>query len=180
MRGTQSERLLDTGATARYGSHVSTTRILLAIAAALMSGTAIALQSTLSGRAGEIVGSLRTGLLVNLTGGATSIIILIALALFTRNEGVTAIGAPAAEVPRVLLITLFAGWLGIAIVSGVAYSVQGVGVAAGLSAIIMTQLLVATLIDSAGAGAITVSIDLRRIAGLICMALGVWLLVPRG
>ena len=145
-----------------------------------MSGTAIALQSTLSGRAGEIVGSLRTGLLVNLTGGATSIIILIALALFTRNEGVTAVGAPAAEVPRVLLITLVAGWLGIAIVSGVAYSVQGVGVAAGLSAIIMTQLLVATLIDSAGAGAITVAIDLRRIAGLICMGLGVWLLVPRG
>ncbi|MFO7782047.1 MAG: DMT family transporter [Spirochaetia bacterium] len=156
------------------------TRILMAIAAALMSGTAIALQSTLAGRAGEIVGSFRTGLLVNLTGGATSIIILAALAVFARQEGVGALGAPASDVPRVLLMTLVAGWLGIAIVTGVAYSVQGVGVTAGLSAIIMTQLLVGAVIDSTGAGAIAVTIDVRRIAGLICMGVGVWLLVPRG
>lgn len=77
-------------------------------------------------------------------------------------------------------MTLVAGWLGIAIVTGVAYSVQGVGVTAGLSAIIMTQLLVGAVIDSTGAGAIAVTIDVRRIAGLICMGVGVWLLVPRG
>lgn len=156
------------------------TRIIVSVIAALITGTAIALQSSVGGRAGLAVGSIRTGLLINLMGGSTALVVIIILWL-TGNwpEQSAFVPQDGSIWTNVYLLTLFGGWFGITIVSGVAFSVQGVGVTAGLSAIILAQLIVGSILDAAGGAGMTAAIDLRRVLGLVAMAIGVWLLVPR-
>ena len=159
-------------------------RIILAVLAALGTGTAIALQTTFVGRAGAVIGPIRTGLLVNATGGSIALIIIL-LTVLTGRLGITPPGsfslANSAVTPaQIMGWAAIAGLLGISIIVGISFSVQGVGVTAGLSAVILSQLVVGLLIDSfGGAGGLAIAINLRRLTGIVAMALGVWLLVPR-
>lgn len=90
------------------------------------------------------------------------------------------LGGRSATPLQIISWVALAGLLGILIIVGITFSVQGVGVTAGLSAVILSQLLVGLVIDRVGgAGGIAVAIDFRRIAGVAAMALGVWLLVPQ-
>ncbi len=161
-----------------------TVRVLAAVLAALATGTAIAVQSTLTGRAGAVIGPLRTGLMVNTAGGTIAVVIVLVAALVRFagrvDAGLLILSGRTAQTPQVVTWIVVAGLLGIAIIVGVSYSVQGAGVTAGLSAIILSQLVLGMVIDHfGGAGGTAVTIDLRRIAGVAAMALGVWLLVPR-
>lgn len=159
-------------------------RVLTAVLAALATGTAIALQSTMNGRAGAVIGPIRTGILVNAVGGSMALLIVL-LTVLAGGAGLIPTGLlsfTGRTVPawRLFSWIAFAGFLGITIIVGVSFAVQGVGVTAGLSAVILAQLLVGMLIDQVGgAGGIAIAIDLRRLAGVAAMALGVWLLVPR-
>lgn len=149
-------------------------RLIFAILAALGTGLAIALQATFNGRAGIVVGPIRTGLLVNAAGGTIAAIVLVA-AILSGRFGV--------DPPTVLHRSVFpyvvaAGLLGIVIIVGVTFSVSNIGVTAGLAAVILSQLVVGLLIDQGAIGG-GIAIDLRRIAGTIAMAAGVWLLIPR-
>lgn len=159
-------------------------RTILAVAAALSTGTAIALQTTMNGRAGAIIGPFKTGLYVNAAGGSLALLIILLTAaaghLGLFSQGAMSLENGTVSTARLLSWVAIAGLLGILIIVGISFSVQGVGVTAGLSAVILSQLVVGLLIDSVGgAGGLTVAIDLRRIAGVLAMALGVWLLVPR-
>ncbi len=159
-------------------------RVLTAVLAALATGTAIALQSTLNGRAGAVIGPIRTGILVNAVGGSMALVIVIVTVLAGRTglipTGVLSLSGRTAPALQVFTWVAMAGFLGITIIVGISFAVQGAGVTAGLSAVILAQLLVGMLIDQVGgAGGIAVAIDLRRIAGVVAMAAGVWLLVPR-
>ncbi|HKK48206.1 MAG TPA: DMT family transporter [Alkalispirochaeta sp.] len=152
-----------------------TVRILLAITAALGTGFAIAMQATLNGRAGGIIGPFHTGLLVNIAGGVISVLVIGGVAL----TGHLGIGAATLLHGRVLLPVTAAGFFGILIIMGVAFSVSNVGVTAGLAAVILSQLLFGLLLDRVGAASSTgIAIDIRRILGVVAMAAGVWLLVP--
>lgn len=159
-------------------------RIILAVLGALGTGTAIALQTTMNGRAGGVIGPIRTGLLVNATGGSMAIA-LVLLTILAGRLGLTSAEAlnltdRGATPLQILSWVAVAGFLGILIIVGISFSVQGVGVTAGLSAVILSQLVVGLLIDSVGgAGGLAIAINLRRLAGIVAMALGVWLLVPR-
>lgn len=160
------------------------TRVILAVLAALSTGIAIALQTTMNGRAGAVIGPIRTGLLVNATGGAIALGMILLALLGSRvgllpTESVRL--APEGAAPgRIMGWVAFAGFLGILIIVGISFSVQGVGVTAGLGAIILSQLLAGLLIDSVGgAGGVAMAINARRLSGVAAMALGVWLLVPR-
>ncbi len=53
--------------------------ILIAISAAILSGLAIGVQSSLIGTAGKVTGASLTGLLVNFFGGATAGVILLVI-----------------------------------------------------------------------------------------------------
>ena len=159
-------------------------RALTAVLAALATGTAIALQSTMNGRAGAVIGPIRTGILVNAVGGSMALVIVLLIALASSAgvipAGLLSLTGRAVPATRLFSWIAFAGFLGITIIVGVSFAVQGVGVTAGLSAVILAQLLVGMLIDQAGgAGGIAIAIDLRRLAGVAAMAAGVWLLVPR-
>ena len=160
------------------------TRIILAVIVALTTGTAIAVQSTLSGRVGSFIGPIRTGMLVNMSGGLIALVAMI-LSWTLSRLGTSAPGSlnltgNTVSATELLLLILFAGFIGILIIAGVSYSVQRVGVTAGLSAVILAQLLVGLFIDRAGgAGGLAVAIDLRRLAGIAAMAVGVWLLLPQ-
>jgi len=161
-----------------------TTRSLLAILAALATGVAIALQAALNGRAGGAIGPVFAGLLINAIGGSMAIATVLIWLLAGRvglvsSEG---IGLSGSSVPTGQLFgwVALAGFLGILVVVGVSFSVGTVGVTAGLAAVILAQLVVALFLDRAGVAGFSVALDARRIAGVLAMAVGVWLLLPRG
>ena len=149
-------------------------RIISAVAAAMLTGAAIAAQASLSGRVSTLIGSVRTGLLVNAAGGLIALVMVL---------GVTLAGALELReygTGRILSWSAAAGFLGIIIIMGIAFSVQGVGVTAGLAAVIMAQLVFGLAADAMGAaGGAALALDLRRIMGVAAMGVGVWLLVPR-
>ena len=147
--------------------------LVLGVIGALITGLAIGSQSTLSSRIGTLIGSFKTGVLMNLVGGALAGLVFIVL-LFVNGKDFF-------KVPSVtwLLLTV-AGALGILIITGVAFSLQRAGVAAGLATIILGQMVVSILADARGwGGAAPIPVTFPRILGLVLMAAGVYLLLPK-
>ena len=141
---------------------------------AVMTGIAIGAQASMIGRAGSIIGSFRTGMLTNFAGGIWGLLIFIVFLLLPHadNRPITR--------PAVILM-LVSGFIGVFVVIGVAFSMQYAGVAAGLSAIILGQMALSLLIDTTGwGGAAQIPLSISRVMGLLVMALGVYLLLPRG
>jgi uncharacterized membrane protein YdcZ (DUF606 family) len=113
-----------------------------------------------------------------------AILVLLAWLFAGRLDATTTdwIGLSSSPVPtgRLLGWMAAAGFIGILVVIGVAFAVGQVGVTAGLAAVILAQLVVGLLLDRAGAATgASLTLDARRIAGLVAMAAGVWLLLPR-
>lgn len=170
-------------------------KIILSLGVALATGAAIAMQSTLNGKAGAVIGPIRTGLLVNAVGGSMALIVLLGLllvygggffggALFPGSavtEGVMGTGGvDGTGGSSVFLIAAAAGFLGILIIVGISFAVQVAGITAGLSAVILAQLVVGMVIDSSGFGSAgAIAADPRRILGVLVMAMGVFLLIPK-
>ena len=73
-----------------------------------------------------------------------------------------------------------AGLLGIGIISGIAYALPRIGVAAGLSMIITGQMAMGVLVDTFGfADGERIPLTWARIGGLLLLAVGTWLIVPK-
>ena len=147
--------------------------LLLALLAALGSGVAIGVQSNLTNLSGQSVGSVRTGLLLNLFGGLIAVTILTGMLL---NGSF----APR-EVPRAtVLMTALAGALGIGIVTAMAYALPRTGLAVGAAAVIAGQMVIGLVVDTLGLGGVDpIGLDARRLLGLAVMALAIVLLLPR-
>jgi len=144
-----------------------------ALIIALLSGLAIGSQSTLTNWSGRLIGPLRTGLLVNFSGGLLAAVLLAVLAL--RRSA-----TPAALTPGIGLVVLAAGTLGIGIIAGIAYALPQVGIAAGLAAIISGQMFLAVLVDSFGwGGGGAIPLQPARLLGLALLLAGTWLILPR-
>jgi transporter family-2 protein len=147
--------------------------IIVGAVVALFTGIAIGTQSTITSRVGSIIGDVRTGLLTNFMGGL--IAGLLALIVLFR-EGTGSWRVPGA----VLGFIGLSGLLGIFIITGISFSLQRAGVAAGLATVILGQLALSTLVDTWGVGgAEAIPLSLQRVLGLLVMALGVVLLLPR-
>ena len=147
--------------------------ILLGVVAALTTGIAIGVQSTLGSRIGGLVGSVRTGLLTNLVGGIVAGGIVLVLVL---RQGTGAWRVPLA--PSVML--LVSGTLGVLIITGIAFSFQRTGVAAGFATLILGQLAVSVIVDTMGIGDVApIPLTWQRLCGLLVMGLAVYLLLPR-
>lgn len=147
--------------------------LYLGIFAALATGILIGIQATFSSRGGQIIGATRTGVLTNLGSGIFALI-FIAITLIWRTIEWRQL--PGATVGMLL----FSGGLGVLIVIGAAYSMGTVGVTAGMSSLILGQLLISTVVDWLGwGGRAPIALTWQRLAGLLVMALAVWLLVPR-
>lgn len=147
---------------------------IIAVIVALGSGIAIGAQSAITGRAGQIVGPVRTGILMNFAGGVLAGLILLAL---LAVQGVSAWQLTRTDV----VLFIIAGALGLVIIGSLAYGLPRAGVAAGLATVILGQMLIAVIVDVVGLGGMDpIPIDARRIIGLVVMAVAVYLLLPRG
>jgi bacterial/archaeal transporter family-2 protein len=147
--------------------------ILIGGLGAFATGIAIALQSYLSGRAGNIVGPIKTGLWTNFLGGSMAgLIILVLWALGVRT------GNPLTR--NAVEMILISGALGIIIIMGISYSINLAGVTAGVAAVFLGQMVLSTIADTSGWGGVEpIPLDLRRIAGLVIMLFAVFLLLPK-
>ena len=149
------------------------TYLIYGVVLALLTGLAIGTQSTLSSRIGTIIGNLNTGVLVNLIGSGLAGILFCILTLLN--------GRSFSKIPtQDWIMLLIAGGLGILIITGVSFSLQRAGVAAGLATIILGQMVVSTIADAYGwGGAAPIPVTLPRIFGLLFLAAGVFLLLPK-
>jgi bacterial/archaeal transporter family-2 protein len=147
--------------------------VLMGILAALATGIAIGVQSTLSSRIGGVIGNFKTGVLMNAIGGLIAILIFITL-LVVKGKGFW-------QTPgTVLVMLIIAGALGILIVTGVAFSMQKAGVAVGLATLIFGEMVLSVIVDAKGwAGAPAIPITWPRILGLLVIAAGIYLLLPK-
>ena len=146
--------------------------VVAAVLAALGAGLAIGAQGAVMRTADRAVGAVRTGLLVNIAGGSLSLLTLLALSALGGGMlwGVLLRSSP---------FWGAAGALGIGILTGMAFALPRLGIAAGLSGIILGQMTAAVIIDAAGWGAARIPLTAGRVAGLVLMGAAVVLLLPR-
>lgn len=149
------------------------TAIVVGAIGALATGVAIGIQATLTSRAGGIIGNIRTGLLTNFLGGAVAGVVI--LILFLQQ------GSGNWKIPTTAIVmVVVSGMLGILIITGISFSLQRAGVAAGLATIILGQLIVSIIVDSRGIGNVEpIPLTIQRVGGLFVMAVAVYLLMPR-
>jgi len=140
---------------------------------AFATGLAISLQSYFSGRAGGLIGPVRTGLWTNFLGGALAGVLILGVRLFNKQSG--------DAIPvQTLSMILLSGALGIVIIMGIAFSIDLAGVAAGSAAVFLGQMFLSVIADTMGwGGAEPIPLDVRRFAGLVILAVGVYLLLPK-
>ena len=147
--------------------------IILGAFGALLTGIAIGVQSTLTSRAGALIGDVRTGLLTNLLGGIMAGLLVLVL-IFTG--GTRAWRMPGAAI---VLVTI-SGFLGILIITGISFSLQRAGILAGLATVILGQLVVSIVVDTLGVGgAAQIPLTSQRVIGILVIVLGVYLVLPR-
>jgi transporter family-2 protein len=140
---------------------------------ALLTGIAIATQSTITSRVGAQVGDIKTGLLTNTLGGIAAASLML---VWLIREGPQIWKLPTNAVG----FTLISGVLGILIITGISFSLQRAGIAAGLAGVILGQLVLSTVIDTIGlGGADPIPLSSARILGLMLICLGVYLLLPK-
>jgi transporter family-2 protein len=149
------------------------TAIIVGAFGALATGVAIGVQATLTSRVGGIIGNIRTGLLTNFLGGA--IAGAVVLILFWQQ------GSGAWKIPTTAVVMVaVSGTLGILIITGLSFSLQRAGVAAGLATIILGQLIVSVIVDTRGIGNVEpIPLTIQRFGGLFVMVAAVYLLMPR-
>ena len=128
--------------------------------------------TTIEGYVGRQVGAVNASLIEHAL--AAFIAVPAVIYLFMRGtltwEGTKSI----------LPISAVVGALIIVAVAGVAYAMPIVGVAAGNMAMLFGQMAVAVVIDIIGVGGYDkVPLTLPRIAGLLLMVIGVYLVLPR-
>jgi uncharacterized membrane protein YdcZ (DUF606 family) len=142
-------------------------------AIALGSGLAIGIQATLFTLIGRSIGPVRASLVLNVTGGIVAgIILLAALGIGGSKQWHISRGT--------LTFAVIAVTLGLFIVTGVALAFQRTGVAAGVATVFLGQMLIGIIVDALGlAGAEAIPLDLRRILGLVVMAVAILLLTYR-
>lgn len=146
---------------------------LIGLAVALGCGLLIGVQAMFFTLMGRAIGPARASLVLNVSGGMVAGAILLA-----------AIGIQGHEqwnIPRSTLVpATIAVSMSILIIMGIAFAYQRMGIAAGLATLFLGQMLVGVIVDTLGrAGGEAIPLDLRRVLGLIIMAVAVALLVPR-
>lgn len=147
--------------------------LIIGTLVAILTGILITTQATFSARGGNIIGAVRTGILTNLGSGLFALIFL-AVTIFWRTVEWKSV--PGASIGALL----FSGGLGILIVIGISFALQYTGVTAGTAAVILGQLLISTIVDASGlSGQAPIPITWQRVAGLLVMAVAVYLLLPR-
>jgi transporter family-2 protein len=143
---------------------------LTGAAIALGSGLAIGVQATLFTLIGRSIGPMRASLVLNVTGGLVAAIVLLAVLGIQGNKNW--------NISRsTLVIAVIAVTLGLFIVTGVSLAFQRTGIALGVATVFLGQMLIGIVVDTLGlAGTAAVPLDLRRLLGVVVMAVAILLL----
>jgi bacterial/archaeal transporter family-2 protein len=147
--------------------------MMIGVAGALLTGVFIGTQAAIGSRIGTLIGPIRTGLLMNVLGGSIALLLLGITFFFPiKEDGIIS--------TQSLGWLAFAGLLGILIITGVSFSLQRVGVTAGIGSLLFGQLVVSTIVDTFGiGGADPIPFSPKRIVGLVVMLVAVYLLLPK-
>jgi transporter family-2 protein len=137
------------------------------ISIAIMGGIAISLQGQFMGLLDRFLGTLASVFVTYVGGGLIIALLMIALR-----------GGNLKNWQSVPWYAFSSGILGMIIVGSIGYVVPRLGVAKGFMLTVVSQFLIASLIDHFGFfGATIRPMDMTRSFGLCFMLLGVWLAV---
>lgn len=143
---------------------------MLSLLLAALSGALMALQGSLNSALGKIIGLLEATFIVHIVGT----FVALSLLLIGLGEG------GLKHVRDAPWYTYLGGLLGVAIVYLVVASISKVGVAPATTAIILGQVVTASLIDFFGwFGVEPLPFNLWKALGIVLMAGGAWLLLSR-
>ena len=142
---------------------------MLGIIFGIIAGAAMSVQGVFNTAVSDRAGLLESNLIVQGVAFAAS---LIAAVIFGKGNILSA-----AEVPRVYLT---GGLIGVVITVGVMLAIKNMGAAAAISVILISQLVMAALIDAFGLfGMQKVTFDIYKIIGVVLMTAGM-LLIKNG
>lgn len=134
---------------------------------ALAGGASVAMQAQLVGEVDDRLGTLEAVFLTYGTGG----LVAAALMLVARGGNL----APWRDLPPYVHLS---GVLGLVIIAAISFSVARLGVVRGLLLVTVAQFLLSALIDQFGwLGADVQRLDLPRIAGIVLLLGGGWLVL---
>lgn len=146
--------------------------ITLGVFVAVITGCVFAVVTTIEGYIGRAIGAINATVLEHLMA---ALVAVAAIAMILLRGGLTWESAR-----PVIPASIVAGFLVIVAVGGVAYAIPRAGVAAGNMAMVLGQMALAVLIDTIGlAGYERIPLSLPRIAGLLLIAAGTYLVLPR-
>jgi transporter family-2 protein len=140
-----------------------------AVALTALAGTLVALQAPINSRLGKGIGTLQAAAFSFTVG-----LVVLVLATFIVGEGLGSLG----RLGRVPWWALLGGALGAAYVASVLVTVRTLGAGGVTAATIAGQLTMAVIIDQFGiAGVARQPVTVARIAGVVLLAAGVYLIV---
>jgi uncharacterized membrane protein YdcZ (DUF606 family) len=140
---------------------------------ALATGLIIGIQAIFIGIAGQAIGPLRASVVIQLSGTLFGAALVLIFAQSHTGDG-------SILNPRTLIAAAIAGSSGMLILSGIAYSFPQIGQVAGQTTLILGQMVVAIIVDVSGISTgQPIPLDVRRIAGLVVLAVALVLLLPR-
>lgn len=145
---------------------LSMTGFLLLVLIAVIGGVAVTLQGQFMGLMDQGLGTRESVFLTYASGG-----LVVALVMLAARGGNLRAWA---SVPW---YALTAGLLGLVIVGTIGYTVPRLGLAVAFTIIVAAQFVMAALIDHFGwLGAEVRPMELTRLAGVLVLTLGVWLM----
>lgn len=147
-------------------------RMNLGVIVAVVTGGVFGAVTAIEGNIARSVGAINASLLEHSIAGLIAIPAILIIILSGRLEWGSAKGV----LPQSALV----GVLVLVAVAGVAFSMSRIGVTTGNMALLLGQMVIVVLIDTYGfAGYPRVPISLPRIAGLLLMVAGIYLVLPR-
>jgi transporter family-2 protein len=147
-------------------------RLNSGVGVAAITGAVFGVVTAIEGVIGRTIGAVNASLLEHAIAGLISIPAIVILLTSRRLDW--------EDTRSVLPLSAVVAVLVIAAVAGVAYSMPRIGVTAGNMALLFGQMGIVLLIDTFGIGGYPrVPLSLPRIAGLLLMVAGIFLVLPR-
>lgn len=142
--------------------------IAMSIVITVFVGMAIATQTLFAGVLGHRVGVMESVFIIHLGG-------LVAAGVYLLMLGGGNLGAWKAAPWYILL---FGGLLGVVIVGGYAFVIPRIGLAPAITLAVSSQLIMSAVLSHYGVlGAVQQPLALSRIAGILVLLVGTWLIV---
>jgi len=147
-------------------------RLNLGVVVAVITGSVFGVVTAIEGNIARTVGAINASLLEHSIAGLIAIPAILFIIFSGRLEWGTA--------KSVLPMSAVVGVLVLIAVAGVAFAMPRIGVTTGNMLIVLGQMVIVVLIDTYGiAGYTKVPLSLPRIAGLLLMVGGIFLVLPR-